>query len=95
VYWVDGVAVGSFRVEFSGYVAFISKFGSSSDFSRPALEISGLSCVIVVVSCIGDCIRHMSAAISCNSWMIVMTCYAAKSILCVVAVLSVSRVLSV
>jgi hypothetical protein len=54
-----------------------------------------LSCVIVVVSCIGDCIRHMSAAISCNSWMIVMTCYAAKSILCVVAVLSVSRVLSV
>ncbi len=62
---------------------------------RPALDIEDLSCVIVVASCLGDCIGHILVAISWYSWMIVMPCAAAKSIWSVVVVLSVSRVLSV
>jgi len=47
---------------------------------RPAFEFGGLSCVVVVVSCHGDCIGHILVAMPWYSWMIVTTCVAAKSI---------------
>ena len=47
---------------------------------RLALDFGGLSCVGVVVSLLGYYIGHVFAAMSWNSWRIVMTCSAAKSI---------------
>ena len=55
---------------------------------RPALDIGGLSCVIVFVSCLGVCIGQILVAMSWYSWMIVTTCAAAKSIWSVLVVLS-------
>ena len=43
----------------------------------PALDIGGLSCVMVVVSGLCVCIGHVLAAMSWYSWIIVITCAAA------------------
>ncbi len=62
---------------------------------RPAIDIGGLRCVIVVVSCLGGCIGQMLVAMSLYSWMIVTACAAAKSIWSVVVVMCVSRLVIV
>ena len=81
-----------------GFVVMLHSFPSLLNLPicyKPALDIGGLSCVIVFVSCPGVCIGQMLAAISWYSWMIVTTCDAVKSIWSVVVILSVSRLVSV
>ncbi len=62
---------------------------------RPALDTCCLSCVMVGVAGLGDCIGHMRVAMSLYSGTTDMTCVAAKSIGSVIVGLSVSRLVSV
>jgi len=62
---------------------------------RPALNIGGLSCVIVVVSCFGVCIGQMCVAMSWYPRIFVMTCAAAKSMWSVLTMLAMIRLVSV
>ena len=80
MYWIEGVIAGSYRVEF-GRVVVLHLFLSLACppiCLRSARDIGGLSCVGIDVPCLGGCIGHMLVAMSWYSWMIVMTCAAAK-----------------
>ena len=67
---------------FSGWCLVVLLHSFLSLASRPicncpARDIGGLSIVGGVVSCLGGCIAHMVVAMSCYSWMIVITWAAA------------------
>ncbi len=73
VLWIEFCVLGYFRV---GLVVLLHSFLSlaSRPICRsPARDIGGLSCIGVVVSCLGGCIGHMVVAMSRYSWMIVVT----------------------
>jgi hypothetical protein len=90
------IGLRAWLLEISGWslVVVLQSFLSLSGrpfFLSPASDIGGLSCVGVVVSCVGACIGHILVAMSWYSWRIAITCAAAKSIWSVVALSSYTR----
>ena len=77
VYRVLFMFCGRFWVEFGVLIHSFRSFASRLICLRPALDIGGLGCLMVVVFDLGVCMGQICVAMLWYSWSIVLTCAAA------------------